>query len=435
MINIDSVDPPLWRMFCPDFVGKIEIVKCRPDEEGWYDTIVGNFWIPDEAALNALLPQGKGGSSRAGGAAAGTKLLDDKKRKGDTAAAAGEKVPKLRKFRKTVISKQKPTGSVGKLLQYFASFVLALYLIDIICFVETVKEPIFASSLRSSPLKASDAKGQKKAAEDPMIEVVSSEGTPPVVRVERLLKKTEGDTIADMLDSSNNLIDLFGGGDKGCEKPKSPVHENVSGTIVAGKGVKINLQFSRMRLSWINIIDLTQQGVVLMSTSPLGYFIGGEVINDPSACRETLRGLGTLVETTRARGFGFQSLQNHLASMLVVGSIFANAILEDYTALARREEETIQLRAKAEAMMKTAQAAEEHLEKEKVVFEKLKQTQEWTASSRLKHVRSLANLLTKERKLWKEACARENEKFFHLRQELNNLKAANASLVKEKTAA
>ncbi|KAM0012016.1 hypothetical protein Hdeb2414_s0057g00758571 [Helianthus debilis subsp. tardiflorus] len=86
-------------------------------------------------------------------------------------------------------------------------------------------------------------------------------------------------------------------------------------------------------------------------------------------------------------------------------------------------------------MMKTAQVAEERLVKQKAEFEKLKQTEEWTASSGLQQVRSLANLLIEERKLWKEACATENEKFFRHYQELNNLKAANASLVKEKTAA
>ncbi|KAJ0727648.1 hypothetical protein HanLR1_Chr07g0232151 [Helianthus annuus] len=90
--------------------------------------------------------------------------------------------------------------------------------------------------------------------------------------------------------------------------------------------------------------------------------------------------------------------------MLVGGSIIANAILEDYTSLARREEETIQLREKAEALMKTAQAAEQRLEKQKAEFEALKKTEEWAASSGLK-------------------------------QELNNLKATNAILVKEKTAA
>ncbi|KAJ0476560.1 hypothetical protein HanHA300_Chr13g0478731 [Helianthus annuus] len=56
----NEVDAPLRRMFCPGFEGKIEIVKCGPDEEGWYDTIVRNFRVLDEAALNALLTQGKG---------------------------------------------------------------------------------------------------------------------------------------------------------------------------------------------------------------------------------------------------------------------------------------------------------------------------------------------------------------------------------------
>ncbi|MFS8019619.1 hypothetical protein Hanom_Chr15g01405861 [Helianthus anomalus] len=53
--------------------------------------------------------------------------------------------------------------------------------------------------------------------------------------------------------------------------------------------------------------------------------------------------------------------------------------------------------------MKTAQSAEEHLEKQKAEFEKSKKTEEWAASSVQK-------------------------------QELNNLKAANATLVKEKIA-
>ncbi|KAF5810838.1 hypothetical protein HanXRQr2_Chr04g0174341 [Helianthus annuus] len=54
-----ALEAPLWRMFCPDFEGKIEIVKCRPDEEGWNETILSNFRVPNEAALNALLPEGK----------------------------------------------------------------------------------------------------------------------------------------------------------------------------------------------------------------------------------------------------------------------------------------------------------------------------------------------------------------------------------------
>ncbi|KAM0004093.1 hypothetical protein Hdeb2414_s0255g00849071 [Helianthus debilis subsp. tardiflorus] len=85
-------------------------------------------------------------------------------------------------------------------------------------------------------------------------------------------------------------------------------------------------------------------------------------------------------------------------------------------------------------MVKAAQEGAEQLEKEKAVFEKLKQTERWAASAGLEQVRILTKLLSDERKLWKESCARENEKLFHVRQELNNLKAANASLVKEKAA-
>ncbi|KAJ0908583.1 hypothetical protein HanRHA438_Chr00c11g0848661 [Helianthus annuus] len=292
-------------MFCPDFEGKIEIVKCGPDEEGWNETILSNFWVPDEAALNAMLLEGKGvpkvfanlvvdkqrrkkkahvavtlpplvpeaagtfhprlrkyedyavvsdtleglsvgvGSSVASGAIAGTKPVDDKKQKGDTTDAGGEKAPKFRKTRSTAVPKHKPASSASKLLPYFATFVSALNLIVIICFVEPLEEPVSASTLPTSPPKVVDAESQKKGGEDPSIEV---------------------------------------------------------------------------------------------------------------------------------------------------------------------------------------------LEKEKAAFEKLKQTERWAASAGLEQVRSLAKLLSEERKHWKEACARENEKIFRLHQELNNLKAANAALVKEKIA-
>ncbi|MFS8034600.1 hypothetical protein Hanom_Chr17g01583061 [Helianthus anomalus] len=47
-------------MFFPDFEGKIEILKYGPGEEGWNLTIISNFRMPNEAALNAVLPEGKG---------------------------------------------------------------------------------------------------------------------------------------------------------------------------------------------------------------------------------------------------------------------------------------------------------------------------------------------------------------------------------------
>ncbi|KAF5779033.1 hypothetical protein HanRHA438_Chr12g0565921 [Helianthus annuus] len=91
--------------------------------------------------------------------------------------------------------------------------------------------------------------------------------------------------------------------------------------------------------------------------------------------------------------------------MLVGSSIIANEFMEDYNVLACREEETIRLRAEAEAMVKAAREGAEQLEREKAAFEKLKQTERWAASAGLEKVRTLAKLLSDERKLWKEACA------------------------------
>ncbi|MFS7906143.1 hypothetical protein Hanom_Chr01g00055821 [Helianthus anomalus] len=56
----NSEEDPLWRMFFPDFKGKVEILTCGAGEEGWNRTIISNFGMPDEAALNAVLPEGKG---------------------------------------------------------------------------------------------------------------------------------------------------------------------------------------------------------------------------------------------------------------------------------------------------------------------------------------------------------------------------------------
>ncbi|MFS8015701.1 hypothetical protein Hanom_Chr15g01359751 [Helianthus anomalus] len=49
----------LWRMFDPTFEGKVELVPCG-EREGFNLEIVGNFRVPDRAALSAPLPQGKG---------------------------------------------------------------------------------------------------------------------------------------------------------------------------------------------------------------------------------------------------------------------------------------------------------------------------------------------------------------------------------------
>ncbi|KAJ0817662.1 hypothetical protein HanPI659440_Chr00c05g0713671 [Helianthus annuus] len=54
---VDAVG--LWRMFEPDFKGKVEVVPCG-EREGFNLEIVGNFRVPGRAALEAPLAQGKG---------------------------------------------------------------------------------------------------------------------------------------------------------------------------------------------------------------------------------------------------------------------------------------------------------------------------------------------------------------------------------------
>ncbi|MFS7917889.1 hypothetical protein Hanom_Chr03g00194511 [Helianthus anomalus] len=120
--------------------------------------------------------------------------------------------------------------------------------------------------------------------------------------------------------------------------------------------------------------------------------------------------------------------------MLVGSSIIANAIMEDYESLGRKDKETARLRAEAEALVKVSREGVEQLKKEKTAFEKLKQTEAWAATINLKQARTLAKLLSDERQGWREACARGNEKLYRVLQELNNLKAANDALLKEKAA-
>ncbi|XP_022025312.1 uncharacterized abhydrolase domain-containing protein DDB_G0269086-like [Helianthus annuus] len=120
--------------------------------------------------------------------------------------------------------------------------------------------------------------------------------------------------------------------------------------------------------------------------------------------------------------------------------------MEDYKLLSQREEEAARMRAEAEKLVRAARAGAEQLEKDKAAFEKQKQTEEWAVTAELKQVRTLAKLLSEEhknwketlsneRKTWKESWAKQNENLFRARQELVNVKAANAVLGKEKAAA
>ncbi|XP_022042220.2 uncharacterized protein LOC110944881 [Helianthus annuus] len=190
----------------------------------------------------------------------------------------------------------------------------------------------------------------------------------------------------------------------------------------------------------------SQDRGTLYHRPPWTVLQGDDIANDPAACREILGGLGTPFEVERASTAPRELRINQLSTMLVGTSIVANAILEDYKVLGRREEDAARMRAEAEKLVQAARAGAEQLEKDKAAFEKQKQTSEWAAAAQLKQVRSLAKLLaderkrweeisSNERKKWNESWAKQNNLLFHTRQELANAKAANVALGNEKAAA
>ncbi|MFS7915163.1 hypothetical protein Hanom_Chr02g00162101 [Helianthus anomalus] len=197
-------EAPLWRMFCPDFEGKVDIVKCGADEEGWNRTIVGNFRMPDEAALNAVLPGGKGDLALGDPAATGVpkqtvlKFSDKRQRK-----------MKMHEAVSVSSLVQEATGaSTGASRSTVGTKPVDDKKRKAAVVAETREEPVSLFVAPHSSPKVVDVKVQKKGGESPSIEVVSGGGTPPSVHAEETLKKTAGETIVDTLDSSNNLIDL-----------------------------------------------------------------------------------------------------------------------------------------------------------------------------------------------------------------------------------
>ncbi|KAJ0693237.1 hypothetical protein HanPI659440_Chr15g0594911 [Helianthus annuus] len=276
-------EAPLWRMFCPDFKGKVEILTYAEGEEGWNRTIIGNFRMPDQAALNAVLPEGKG-----------------------------------------------DLGALG--------------------------DPAVAGVPKQTVLKFSD-KRQRKT-KKPHEAVVVPPLVPEVAGIPRTrLRKYDGYVV---------------------------VSDTLEGLGVPGGAAAAG-----------------------------GSTTGAEPVDVKKRRRDAPVASGQKAPKLRKTR--------------------ATAVPKPKPSVTTGKlEETIRLRAEAEAMVKATREGAEQLEKDKAAFEKLKQTETWAASAGLKQVRSLAKLLSDERKGWREACARENEKLFCVRQELNNLKAANAALVKEK---
>ncbi|KAJ0541450.1 hypothetical protein HanLR1_Chr09g0308041 [Helianthus annuus] len=468
---------PLWRMFESTFEGKVELVPCG-EREGFNLEIVGNFRVPPRNVLNAPMPEGNlgvlgkfevrtvpkkhvdrkqvkkpargRGKEKPGGSVAtplvwwcgcrwdlcGSDPAGEKKRKPEEkAAGAGEiKRRRIQTKRSTGVTQKKPAASSGKR------------------FITSDFSSLFDAPLSPAHETAADA-GVNKEFTGPFVKVVSE----PSVQVEGTGEKVRAQ-IFDTVDSSNNLItptdtdDLnlrfsdVGKQKSDAEKHKSPTAEKVCGSASGGAGYEgPPIQPGESELEYY-YRTYTDDRVVAYHRPPWSVLQGDDVSNNPSFCKEILGGVGTSFKVNRARALPRELRVNQLSSMLVGSSIMANSIMEDYQALGRKEEETARLRAEAEELVKAARAGAEQLEKDKAAFEKHKQTEEWAATAELKQVRTLAKLLSDERKSWNEklsderkswkvSWAKQNETLFRVRQELINVKAAKAALGKEKAAA
>ncbi|KAM0034585.1 hypothetical protein Hdeb2414_s0016g00499651 [Helianthus debilis subsp. tardiflorus] len=259
----------------------------------------------------------------------------------------------------------------------------------------------------------------------------------PSARADDTRKKT-ADQIYDTVDSSDNLIpprDNLNLKFADAEKPKSPAAEKASGSASRGTGFEEpSFQPGESKLGFY-YRTYSENRSVDYHRPPWNIMQGDDISTDPSTCRDILSGLGTPFEVFGARGLPRENQINQLSSMLVGSSIMANAIIKDYKIVGHKEEENAHLWAEGEALVKAAREGAEQLQREKVAFEKHKKTEEWAATAGLKQVRTLAKLLSDEHKSWKESWAKHNEKLFRVHQELTNVKAANAALVKEKAAA
>ncbi|KAJ0872370.1 hypothetical protein HanRHA438_Chr11g0522951 [Helianthus annuus] len=461
-------DAPAWRMFAPDFEGTVETVVCADGEQDHNTIIRSNFRVPTAAALAVELPVGKGDLG----------ALGDPEAKG---------VPKRQtvkgvRFRQKKI---KEVTTVPHLVPQAAGISHSSFRRhkDYVIVSDTLEGLSTAAESRSGAAKkqAEEAAAGGTAAGPPVIgekrrpeqkaaggvetkrrRLVTKRSAPaqkkPAVVVER---QDEDFSIFDAPESPPRAM-----GAGGTEVPSTPPVKVVPESTVQQEGTAENksavdkgtsssaggagydgppIQPGESELEYY-YRTYSQDRSMVYHRPPWTVLQGDDIANDPAACREILGGLGTPFEVERARAAPRELRINQLSTMLVGTSIVANAMLEDYKVLSRREEEAVCLRAEAEKLVQTARAGAEQLEKDKAAFEKQKQTAEWAATAQLKQVRTLAKLLaderkrweeisSNERKKWNESWAKQNNLLFHTRQELANAKAANVALGNEKAAA
>ncbi|KAJ0508111.1 hypothetical protein HanIR_Chr11g0513671 [Helianthus annuus] len=464
--GVDAVG--LWRMFEPDFKGQVDLIPVEL-REGFNIEIVGNFRVPKRDVLRAPVPEGEkailadlgkfekripkkhvekkqvkkttrgrgkgraegsdapslvsqaaGSGAAAGGTAASPPVVGDKREPEQKAAGGGE--PKRRKLQsKRAAPAQKKHAVAAESQDAGFSF------FD------------FPSSPTHTAAADAGVPKEPVVPKEPAAPFVRD----PTVQVEKTVEKTASQ-IFDTVDSYDNLIspnegdglDLrFSDAGKqksdaevrqhGVEPQKPSAGEKVTSSTSGGAGYDgppIQPEESELEYYYRTY---TQDRSTAYHRPHWTVMQVDDISNDPSVYKEILGGLGTPFETERARAAPRELRINQLSTMLVGSSIVANVILEDYRVLGRREEETARLRAEAE---------------------ELKQTSEWAATAQLKQVRTLAKLLSDERKSWNEkfsndrkkwndSWAKQNDTLFRARQELTNAKAANAALIKEKAAA
>uniref|UniRef100_A0A251SLB1 Transposase (putative) gypsy type domain-containing protein n=1 Tax=Helianthus annuus TaxID=4232 RepID=A0A251SLB1_HELAN len=482
---------PAWRMFAPDFLGTVETVVCADGEEDHNTIIRSNFRVPTEAALAVELPSGKGDLGALGDPEAkgvpkrqtvkGVRFRQKKIKEVTTVPhlvpqAAGISHSSFRRHKDYVIvsdtleglgiAAESRSGAAKKQAEEAVAGGTAAGPPVIgekrrpeqkaAGGIETKRRRLVTK--RSAPTPKKPAVVVEPQDEDFSIFDVPESPRVPRVRVQRRCRRHPlprwcrsrlfGQRVPQRMWPPRFLIPwihptiLL----TDTEPQSSAAGAKVTGAGAGGAGYDgPPIQHGESELEYY-YRTYSQGRSTMYHRPPWTVMQGDDISNDPAACKEILGGLGTPFEIERARAAPRELRINQLSSMLVGTSIVANAILEDYKVLGRREEEAARMRAEAEKLVEAARAGAEQLEKDKAAFEKQKRTSEWAAAAQLKQVRTLAKFLADERKSWNEkmsnerkkwnaSWAKQNDILFHARQELTNAKAANATLSQEKAAA
>ncbi|KAJ0481688.1 hypothetical protein HanIR_Chr13g0645411 [Helianthus annuus] len=316
-------DAPLWRMFCLDFKGKVEVLAYVDGEEGLNHTIRDNFRLPERDTMEAVLPQGKGYRGALGDPDATGFPKQHMEKHGDNRLRRPKKphepvvVPPL-------VSEVAGISRIR--LRKYNDYVVVSDTFEGLG-VPGGGAAAGGSSAGSKPTTNKKRKGDAAAAG-------GQKG--PKLRRTRTAAISQPKPAVTTRGKPKSLV---------AEKPKSPVAEKASGLTATGAGVEDQptIQPGETKLEIYYRSCMVDRGLDYHHP-PWIVIQGDNISNNPSACREILGGLGTPYETLQARNLPRGNRVNQLSSMLVGSSIIVNAIMEDYESLGRKEEETARLR-------------------------------------------------------------------------------------------